>query len=355
MRILKALAPAAAIIFSPSIAYPQDESCNGVLELAGKDVTISSRNLTTAEYAYNAVCSGTTVKSGVDVNGSIGVVIDALPIDLSGGGSTRNEKATHMCSTFTQWRMLNFASSDFSSTAVRDAIKAWQTCKEMSKKSVYINVEPGVELLKISLKRGTENAEFRGITIGSAGPTGGVACQFRQQIGSTFTDTDATGTAGLPYPMNDGSELIVACKRPSQADTSGAQYFESTEVIVNTSRGGILLPWYRDVKYGPTYGSQLAQELASIKADYVAKVAQLKADQANTAAQAATLRNDLNKIGTAGADRQSATNLANPGGQPDRRHSAGCPDGSYATGIEARAIIGNTFSEVGLYCRPFRP
>jgi hypothetical protein len=344
MRNFTAVASLFALLCSPSLFAQAERSCEGVLSLAGRDVDLKTRNLATAEEAYNSFCSGSSLKAGLDLKVPLAALVEGLPTDLVGSLSGNVDKTKSLCSNYRSWRAANYSTVDYSSTAVREAIAAWESCKALASKSVFINVNAGVELLQISIRRGQDNALFKGLVVGTTGTSNAVKCSFRQQRTFSLIETDPTGTENMPFPLNTGDDLNVSCKRPSRPDGKGGQFFDSVEITVDTSRGGLRLPWLKDSKYGPTYASEVAAQLTELRRAHddalVALGKQLAAADAK-----------LNSLGTSTEQKRSAALI--PDNDPV---SVSCPPGQFAAGVTLQSYKGQSSGVVrnmALLCKRF--
>jgi len=193
------------ILISVSLAghlatgHAQAASCEGVLSLAGRDNEMHIVRLSNIEEQHNAMCQGKQRRSGFNITAGVAAFVDGLPVELTGSGNSTADKVSNFCSRFDSWRQTEYQQLNMSSTVVREAVSAWTSCMALAKNEVIINVKPDVEQLVISLRRGSSDARFDGISLGSTAGSQAVKCSFLKvrNIGDS-KHVDPTSASDLP-------------------------------------------------------------------------------------------------------------------------------------------------------------
>lgn len=246
----------------PSIAQQEVDRCRTVAELLGRDESQSIYSLKLAEELHTNICNGKQVKSGFDLSGNASFVVDMIPMSIGGTFSGRKEKAEHFCSTHDSSKSTDIYQSGSSSLVVRQAIDAWLQCAVLNR-DVFINIKPTQSAASFffDVKRGVEDSTFKGIKV----TEGSLSCTSSFRNGSEHIKTQDVNRDTVVE--TSPSTLSVACTRSPEKTSDGFSYLPQTAFLIDTSRGSMPVVLPRDAHLGPVYASELASQIAQLRAE----------------------------------------------------------------------------------------
>lgn len=309
--------------------------CDGVLALVGRNISVTARQYAFADMSHKDLCQGKTLKTGFSASASVTAMVESLPVPLTGSLGSTKDRAQHMCETFDSWKEAQGSSVDLQINAAEPAIRAWGECQRLASNKVFIDVQGGVQSILISVRRGTENAEFTGLRTSGAV----IDCTGPVKSWGGFSSATVPVTKDTRYSLDTAEEFQITCVRAASSTPDGGHYFEAGEIAVSTSRGGLVLPIPRDERYSPAFASEVQRELADLKTT------------------SSSIRDDLSaRIDSIGGRTIDQSDQGAWSGEGGRKWVA-CPPGHYVASVGGWDTDGGRYcstcvSRVGIKCLP---
>lgn len=235
-----------------SAAHAQ-EICSGLLSYAARDELEYSRDTATARSLYNEHCEGSTAKKSSQTNIGIEAVIKAVPIKFNLGQGSASEKLNTFCKIASDQAISNEKVELKRSTVVREALDAFNRCIVSANSAVFFDPIIGNKDVIISVSRGKENVEIRGINYSE------------KDLDCTISLSDKTIKADRDtrHTISDGGSVPIYCRRLDQPQSDGSIKYPATALTIVTNRTQLRVPVPEDAELPTRWATEID---ASIKA-----------------------------------------------------------------------------------------
>ncbi|WP_159092117.1 hypothetical protein [Aquimarina sp. Aq107] len=232
-----------------------NDGCSDVLRLSSRDVTIESTRATTAKYIYDNYCSGKSAKGTINIK----AVDEDLFESFSFGFGSKKEKLEHICKTYQSNYKASYERNINKSHVVRDAISAWEKCKELSNQG--INIRPS--LLKssftVDVRRIGDDIEINGVYYDTK------ACECKAQIKNTFGQLKTTlVNSDTKHKIKDGNTWSVICTRKKMKE-GDMQFYPEFDFKMPTSKGSFNITLPKNVKPTHSWITEVISEIEDLK------------------------------------------------------------------------------------------
>lgn len=243
----------ATVMFAGS-AYA--DGCDGILRLT-RNINYDQQSLLIVGAAYEKYCSGTSVKSGMNMDTSIGLPIAEVPVELNlGFGSTR-ERVENLCRNYESWHKQVSERTTLAVSTDDKAIEAWRDCKAKEQGGVFFSVAPQREMVAISVRRGNDVIDFMGIDYN----TDHIVCT------GPFGDdgTEVQVDKQTRHRLVTGKEVPITCRRKYD-ESLGERILPYTEIAIRAEGAPpLVVPLPRDQIYEPSFASGIQQRMDDLR------------------------------------------------------------------------------------------
>jgi hypothetical protein len=120
-----------AVGLTVSITTPSFSGCDEVYTNNVRNRTFTEDNYASLNTVYDNLCSSSGSKKSLSWDSSMGIIIDSLPINMTGNGKSTEEKADAFCHTYHSLRFDTSHNAVAKDEVVSAALGNYNTCKEI--------------------------------------------------------------------------------------------------------------------------------------------------------------------------------------------------------------------------------
>lgn len=258
---MKALFRAAIAFVFVMIAVPalaDDGVCLAMVTDAAHNIGLSTSSQSYMNVIFDNYCQqdGTTKSSSF--NGSLNVVVQEIPIGLTGGATNSQTAMSNFCRNYQSTFSASSSNFGFQSLVVQNALQSANDCLKIVTSGaaiVYNILSPTTLAIRFTVPSG-QTMNIRGVSHEStvtclgSNVSGGQAINY-----STGTGQTLTGAAG---------SYSITCTRTPFGVSAGTQFYNATALVVDTNTGGLNIFWPQESVLPLTTASQIQSSVSGL-------------------------------------------------------------------------------------------